>query len=404
MRYYSSRYFKGDAPGMITLSPVRGALYGLIALALCVPLGLPGRDTAGLAGGAMAAMILSAVVLGGVRGIARAQVIRILKTAALPIALIALPFVARGNLYVLDAATLILIMALAATGLNITVGNAGLMNTGAAGLFAVGAYTYALLHREADIGFWGGLLPATAVGALVGRLYALPVLRLRGDYLAVVTLGFAEILRITLINADTITGGAAGVIGIPGVSFFGIAAFAPFERNGLPPFAPMFGLAFSPLHKKLFFYTVTALLWGAAAVFCVLLRRSRLGRRLEAMREDPIACDSLGIRRPSLIMHAFTLSGALIGLAGALFAARQGFVSPDSFTFNESVLFLVIVVAGGMSTAGILPAAAVIVGLPEMFRAFAAWRMPIFGLALTALIVLRPHGFGGVRRPSVRCP
>ncbi len=382
--------------------------FGLLMLLLCFPLGLPNRESAGLPPLLTALLVALAVLAGGLWPQHNAEPLpwrRWLKSSTfwlLPALCLIWPLLPVGNLYILDALTIIFIITLGAIGLNITVGQTGLMNTGFAGLYAVGAYTSALMSQNLGLGFWVSLLPSILMGAGAGALMAVPVLRLRGDYLAVVTLGFAEIFRITLINADHITNGAAGIIGIRKPDFFGLAVFAPFSKYGLPTFASYMGVPFSPAQQKIFFYYVALffLALGAAAVYW--LRRSAIGRRLEALREDPIACDSLGLNRGQLTITAFACSGALGGLAGCLFAARQGFVNPESFTFNDSVLFLAVAVLGGNNALALLPAACLAIGLPEVFRDLAAWRMPIFGLALVAITLLCPKGLSGARQPSIR--
>jgi branched-chain amino acid transport system permease protein len=311
--------------------------------------------------------------------------------------------VSLSSAYILGSLVLIFTYILLGWGLNIIVGYAGLLDLGYIGFYAVGAYVYALLSTHYDVSFWLCLPLSALITAGVGVLLGLPVLRLRGDYFAIVTLGFGEIVRILLINLYWITGGSDGVVGIPRPSFFGLAVFKPLSKHGETLFYQFMGLsAFSNKHWVLFLYYLGLGLLIAVGAFAYFLRKSILGRAWEALREDDIACAALGINRTVLKLSAFAMSAGIAGIAGAFFAARQGFISPESFTFMESAMVLAIVVLGGMgSLLGIVLASIVLIGLPEVFRDFAEYRMIIFGLGLVLIMIVRPQGLISVRVPSV---
>ena len=240
-------------------------------------------------------------------------------------------------------------------GLNIVVGLAGLLDLGYVAFYAVGAYSYALLAKEFGLSFWILLPLAGILSAFWGILLGFPVLRLRGDYLAIVTLAFGEIIRLILINWVSFTGGYAGVSGIPRPTLFGI----PFNASD-EGFAATFGLEFSPIHRTLFLYYVILALALVTAYVTIRLRQLPVGRAWEALREDEIACRSLGINTTNTKLTAFAMGAMFAGFAGSFFAARQGFISPESFTFLESATILSIVVLGGMgSQIGVAVAAVV---------------------------------------------
>jgi len=291
----------------------------------------------------------------------------------------------------------ILIYIMLGLGLNIVVGLAGLLDLGYVAFYAVGAYSYALLAKTFGFSFWMLLPLAGILSAFWGILLGFPVLRLRGDYLAIVTLAFGEIIHILLKNLGPLTGGPNGLTGIPRASFFGI----PFnnEPNG---FAAIFGLEFNPAHRTVFLFYVIFVLALITNWVSIRLRRLPIGRAWEALREDEIACRSLGINTTNTKLTAFAIGAMFGGFAGSFFAARQGFISPDSFTFPESALILAIVVLGGMgSQLGVAIAAAVMIGGFELFREFAQFRMIIFGFAMVAIMVWRPRGLVSSRNPTV---
>jgi branched-chain amino acid transport system permease protein len=315
---------------------------------------------------------------------------------------IALPFLPFSNRYVIDVGTTLLIYVMLGWGLNVVVGLAGLLDLGYVAFYAVGAYAYALLAVNFQLSFWLCLPLAGVLAAAFGFALGFPVLRLRGDYLAIVTLGFGEMIRIILINWQSLTNGPNGIPSIPRPSFFGL----PFERvpaDGVTSFHQFFGLEFSPEHRVSFLYFLILALALLTNAFVLRLRRLPLGRAWEALREDEIACRALGINPTNTKLSAFAIGAMLGGFAGAFFATRQGFISPESFTFIESATILAIVVLGGMgSQVGVVLAAAFLVLLPEIGREFAQFRMLIFGAAMILIMVWRPQGLLGRREPTVR--
>jgi branched-chain amino acid transport system permease protein len=306
------------------------------------------------------------------------------------------PVIFHDSRYMLDLGIMVLTYVMLGWGLNIVVGLAGLLDLGYVAFYAVGAYSYALLAQHFGWSFWLCLPLAGILAAFWGILLGFPVLRLRGDYLAIVTLAFGEIIRIVLLNWQSFTGGPNG-ISAPRPSFFGI----PFTA-GEGGFAATFGLEFSATHRVIFlFYLILALALLTHWV-TVRLRRLPVGRAWEAMREDEIACRSLGINTTNTKLTAFAIGAMFGGLAGAFFATRQGFISPESFTFMESAMILAIVVLGGMgSQIGVAVAALVMLGGFELFREFAQFRMIIFGAAMVAIMVWRPRGLVATREPSL---
>lgn len=304
----------------------------------------------------------------------------------------------------------ILIFVMLGWGLNIVVGLAGLLDLGYVAFYAVGAYSYALLATTFGLSFWICLPLAGILAAFWGILLGIPVLRLRGDYLALVTLAFGEIIYLVLLNWVDLTNGEAGISSIPRVSFFGI----PFinDENG---FASLFGLTYSPIHRTIFLFYLILFLALLTNFATLRLRRLPIGRAWEALREDEVACRSLGINTVNTKLTAFALGAMFGGFAGSFFAVRQGFVSPNSFTFIESATILSIVVLGGMgSQIGVALAAIVMIGGTEILREleflkqlFGAsfdptqYRMLIFGLAMVVMMVWRPRGFISTRTPSI---
>jgi branched-chain amino acid transport system permease protein len=304
----------------------------------------------------------------------------------------------------------ILIYVMLGWGLNIVVGLAGLLDLGYVAFYAVGAYSYALLAKTFGFSFWL-LLPLSGIlASFWGILLGFPVLRLRGDYLAIVTLAFGEIIRIVLINWVDLTNGYAGISGIPRPTFFGI----PFNSDD-DGFAAVFGLEFSPIYRTIFLYYLILALALLTAFVTVRLRRLPVGRAWEALREDEIACRSLGINTTNTKLTAFAMGAMFAGFAGSFFAARQGFISPDSFTFLESATILSIVVLGGMgSQIGVAIAAIAMIGGTEIMRELdflklifgttfdpTQYRMLLFGLAMVLIMIWRPRGLIATREPSV---
>ncbi|MDB6141028.1 MAG: leucine/isoleucine/valine transporter permease subunit [Pseudomonas sp.] len=307
-----------------------------------------------------------------------------------------------GSRGAVDIATLILIYVMLGLGLNIVVGLAGLLDLGYVGFYAVGAYTYAMLSHYFGLGFWICLPIAGFMSALFGFLLGFPVLRLRGDYLAIVTLGFGEIIRLLLRNMTGFTGGPNGISNIPKPSLFGLT-FEKTAAEGMQTFHEYFGIAYSSVNKVIFLYLV-ALLLALLALFVInRLLRMPLGRAWEALREDEIACRALGLNPTLIKLSAFTLGACFAGFAGSFFAARQGLVTPESFTFIESATILAIVVLGGMgSQLGVLLAAIVMILLPELMRDFSEYRMLMFGAVMVLMMIWRPQGLLPMQRPQMK--
>ena len=306
-----------------------------------------------------------------------------------------------GDRSSIDLATLVLIYVMLGLGLNIVVGLAGLLDLGYVGFYAVGAYTYAMLAMYFGIGFWTGLVAAGAMAALFGFLLGFPVLRLRGDYLAIVTLGFGEIIRILLNNFTSLTNGPNGIGSIPKPDLFGLE-FSRRASEGMQTFHGFFGIEFNPIHRVMFLYFLALLLVLVTLFVINRLLRMPVGRAWEALREDEIACRSLGINPTVIKLNAFTIGATFAGFAGSFFAARQGLVSPESFTFIESAIILAIVVLGGMgSQLGVILAAIVMTLLPELARQFDEYRMLLFGLLMVLMMIWRPQGLLPMKRPHL---
>ncbi len=285
-------------------------------------------------------------------------------------------------------------------GLNIVVGLAGLLDLGYVAFYAVGAYSYALLALNFDLSFWVCLPLAGALAAGFGVLLGFPVLRLRGDYLAIVTLGFGEMIRIILVNWYDVTQGPNGLSGIPRPSFFGLP-FTASPDEGVTAFHEFFGLEYSTLHRLGFLYFLILALALITNFFTLRIRRLPMGRAWEALREDEIACRALGINPTNTKLTAFSIGAMFAGFAGSFFATRQGFISPESFVFIESATILAIVVLGGMgSQIGVVVAAFFLVVAPEIFREFAEYRMLLFGAAMVMIMVWRPQGLFARRDPT----
>jgi branched-chain amino acid transport system permease protein len=315
---------------------------------------------------------------------------------------VALPFLPFSSRYLIDLGTTVLIYVMLGWGLNVVVGLAGLLDLGYVAFYAVGAYTFGLLAHDLDFTFWEALPFSGLVAASFGIILGFPVLRLRGDYLAIVTLGFGEIIRIVLLNWAPVTGGPNGIGGIPRPSFFGLP-FARSAPEGTTPFHQFFGLEFSPEHRVIFLYFVILAMALVTNAFTLRIRKLPIGRAWEALREDEVACRALGINPTTVKLSAFAIGAMFGGFAGCFFATRQGFISPESFTFIESATILAIVVLGGMgSQLGVVLAAILLVSLPEFGRAFAEFRMLIFGAAMVGVMVWRPRGLIAHREPTLR--
>ena len=286
-------------------------------------------------------------------------------------------FVSEYRVNVMITAMMYVVLGL---GLNIVVGLAGLLDLGYVAFYAVGAYTYALLNMHYGVGFWIALPAGALIGAIFGILLGIPVLRLRGDYLAIVTLGFGEIIRLILENCGEFSMGPSGIANIPKPAIIG---FELTRSQGI-----------------LFIYYIMI----ALAIFTIFvvnrLQDSRLGRSWLALREDEIVCQVMGIDRMRTKLAAFALGATWAGMMGVIFAAKTAFINPASFTFLESAIILSIVVLGGMgSILGVILGALVLILLPEELRAFSQYRMLIFGAAMVLMMVFRPQGIiSNVRR------
>ena len=265
-------------------------------------------------------------------------------------------------------------------GLNIVVGLAGLLDLGYVAFYAVGAYSYALLNHHFGIGFWAALPIGAGVGVLFGVLLGFPVLRLRGDYLAIVTLGFGEIIRLILENWNEFSFGPSGIANIPRPSLFSIQL--------------------SLQNATIYLYYLMILLVLFTIFVVNRLQDSRIGRAWIALREDEVACEAMGVDRRKTKLTAFALGATWAGMAGVIFAAKTTFINPASFTIWESIIILCIVVLGGMgSIIGVIVGALILILLPEYLRAFSEYRMLIFGGMLVLMMVFRPGGIvSDVRR------
>jgi branched-chain amino acid transport system permease protein len=316
---------------------------------------------------------------------------------ALLIFTVLVPVIFYNQRYILDLAILVLTYVMLGWGLNVVVGLAGLLDLGYVAFYAVGAYSYGLLATNFGWSFWICLPLAGILAAFWGVLLGFPVLRLRGDYLAIVTLAFGEIIRLVIINWQDLTGGPNGVSGIPRPSFFGI----PLD-NSDDGLAARLGIEYSATHRIVFlFYLILALALLTNWV-TIRLRRLPIGRAWEALREDEVACRALGINTTTTKLTAFATGAMFGGFAGAFFATRQGFISPESFTFQESALVLAIVVLGGMgSQLGVALAALAMIGGFELFRGLENYRMLVFGMSMVLIMIWRPRGLVGHRAPTV---
>ena len=340
---------------------------------------------------------------------------KLLSFLLVALALLVLPLLLQqgGNAWVriLDMALLYVLLAL---GLNIVVGYAGLLDLGYVAFFAVGAYLFALLGSphlaEAfpwiaaafpdglHLPIWAVIPLAAALAGLFGVLLGAPTLKLRGDYLAIVTLGFGEIIRVFLNNLDrpiNLTNGPKGINQIDGITFFGVKLSRPIEVFG-----------FEIASVSLYYYLFLALVI-VSVVICHRLEQSRIGRAWMAIREDEIAAKAMGINTRNLKLLAFGMGATFGGVSGAMFAAFQGFVSPESFSLMESVMIVAMVVLGGIGhLPGVILGALLLAALPEVLRHVAGplqamtdgridsaiLRQLLIALAMISIMLLRPRG------------
>ncbi len=306
---------------------------------------------------------------------------RFYKPALVVVALFFASFPWIFSLYQTNIMISALIYVVVGLGLNIVVGLAGLLDLGYVAFYAVGAYSYALLNHHFGIGFWLALPIGGLMGTLFGVLLGFPVLRLRGDYLAIVTLGFGEIIRLVLENWNDFSFGPSGIANIPRPGLFGI------------------DLDIQQVHTYIYYLMIGLVL---LTIFVVRrLQDSRIGRAWIALREDEVACQAMGIDKTRTKLSAFALGATWAGMGGVVFAAKTTFINPASFTIWESVIILCIVVLGGMgSIVGVICGALILILLPEYLRAFSEYRMLIFGAVLVSMMVFRPGGLVGASRKT----
>lgn len=319
-----------------------------------------------------------------------------LATLLLPLLGLILPFLL--GKYWLTIAILALIYILLGLGLNIVVGLAGMLDLGFVAFYAVGAYGFALGQEYLGLSFWAAIPLGAVLAATFGVILGFPVLRMHGDYLAIVTLGFGEIIRLVLNNWITFTGGPNGLrVDFP--TLFGLE-FSRRAKQGGTPLHEFLGIDYSSNHRYLFVYLLLFLVVLVTIFLITRLKRMPLGRAWEALREDETACRSLGINHVTVKLSAFALGAMTGGIGGVFFAVFQGFVNPTSFTFHESALILAIVVLGGLgSIPGVISAAIIVTVLPELLRDFSDYRILIFGLAMVGMMIWRPQGLVRTTRP-----
>lgn len=282
------------------------------------------------------------------------------------------PFVDQ-NAYHIDVMVTAGLFVLLALGLQVIVGYAGVLNLGYAAFFAFGAYTYAIINLHFHVPFWGGVIISALATAGFGMVLAFPALRLSGDYLAIVTLGAGEITRIVLNNCDQVTGGPNGLLGV--------------DHPQLPLIKYDFGVRSHPYYFLILIFVIFVIF------FLRRLEVSRLGRAWRALREDELAASAMGINLAWAKLTAFGIGGFIAGIAGCVFAAKQGTISPDSFDFTVSVMVLAMVVLGGIgSIPGAVMGALVLTVLPECLREFSSYRMLLFGTAMILMMLFRPQG------------
>ena len=311
------------------------------------------------------------------------------------------PFLPFTDRYLMDIAIMMLTYIMLGWGLNIVIGLAGLLDLGYVEFYAVGAYSYALFAIHFGWSFWICLPIAGIFAAMFGVLLGFPVLRLRGDYLAIVTLAFGEMIRILLLNWYQLTKGPDGLTGIPRPSFFGLP-FKSFPDEGEQTFHTFFGIEYDPMQRIIFLYYLILVLALITNLFTIKIRRLPIGRAWEALREDEIACKSLGVNPRNTKLTAFAIGAMFGGFAGSFFATRQAFISPESFTFIESAIIVAIVVLGGMgSQTGVVLATVFLIGLIEVFRDFESYRMIAFGGAMVLIMIFRPRGILATRKPTI---
>lgn len=297
--------------------------------------------------------------------------IRIPFLLAVAVFFIAYPFV--FPMYHTSIMISALVYVMLGLGLNIVIGLAGLLDLGYVAFYAVGAYAYALLNLHFGVSFWMALPISAVLGFMFGTLLGYPVLRLRGDYLAIVTLGFGEIIRIILENWDKFSNGPRGISDIPPPNFFGM----DLGQHG----------------TTIYIYFIVIALVLMTIFFVNRLENSRIGRAWIALRDDEIACQAMGIDKFKTKLTAFALGATWASIGGVVFAAKTSYINPMSFTIWESITILSVVVIGGMGSAiGVIAGALVLILLPEYLRAVAEYRMLVFGALQVIVMVFKPDG------------
>ena len=293
--------------------------------------------------------------------------------------------------YAQDVATNVLIYICLGLGLNIVIGLAGMLDLGYIAFYGVGAYTYALLNLHYGMSFWICLPFAATLAMIAGCIIGYPTLRMRGDYLAIVTLGFGEIVRILLNNWMELTNGPNGLLGVKAPSIL------------IPSFEGGFSFEMLYLKKLHYLYYIALALAIITLISVRNLNFSRIGRAWESIREDETAAELMGVNTFLLKLLAYAMGALFAGLAGAFFCARMRFVSPESFTFLESAMVLSMVVLGGMgSIPGVMLGAAALIVLPEVFREFETYRMLVFGMSMVVMMLFRPAGLIPAKRMGKR--
>ncbi len=312
--------------------------------------------------------------------------------------LLAICFPFFANKYLLSVVILGLIYVLLGLGLNIVVGLAGLLDLGFVGFYAIGAYGLGLGYEYLGLGFWAMIPLAMILAAFAGALLGFPVLRMHGDYLAIVTLGFGEIIRLVLNNWVSLTNGPNG-IAIPGPTLFGLEFGRRAKEEGHVPIHEWLGVAYNPNAELIFTFVVLFIVVMAVLYVKHRLTHMPVGRAWEALREDEIACRAMGLNHVLVKLSAFMIGASIAGLAGVFFATKQGFIDPSSFTFFESALILAIIVLGGLgSTLGVVIAAFVLTVAPELLRSFAEYRVLMFGILMVLMMIWRPRGLVRISR------
>jgi len=323
------------------------------------------------------------------------------------VAAVAMPMLPLADQRWVDLGILVLTYIMLGWGLNVVVGLAGLLDLGYVAFYAIGAYSFAIFAKSFGLNFWEALPIAGLLAASFGVLLGFPVLRLRGDYLAIVTLGFGEIVRVVLLNWSELSNGPKGMGDIPRPSFFGMP-FSATPPAGVTSFHLWFSqhfweVSFSPIQRAIYLYYIILALALLTNWFTLRIRKLPISLAWEALREDEIACRALGINPTSTKLTAFATGAMFGGVAGAFFATRQGFISPESFNFMESAIILAIVVLGGMgSQIGVVIASILLIGGPEWFRDLESYRMLAFGALMVLIMIWRPQGLLAFREPTIR--